>query len=73
MTKISHFIYTHAADPQVTTGLLVAGFVPNFFSLDKLQLLYFMLILPPAAFHAAVWIWKEILKPAWRWFNDIKF
>lgn len=44
----------------VGTGLIVAGFVPNFFSSSTLSAIYFALLIPPAAYHCYLWARKTI-------------
>ena len=69
-SSIAHFLTAHSADANVTASLVLAGFVPNLLALQNwAQVIYFLVILPPAIWHAGAWLWKDIIKPVWEWFN----
>lgn len=58
-------INQHAGSAPVTASFIAAGFVPNVFSLNSfLQLAYFCVVLPPAAYH--LWLWIKTVWDQWR-------
>lgn len=45
----------------VGSGLILAGFVPiSLFTSENLQILYFALLIPPAAYHCYLWGRKAV-------------
>ena len=66
---VANFLYNiiqNPGRPVVGTTLLAAGFVPTFeptwFDASHLQALYFMLLIPPAAYHCYGWF-KQVIWP----------
>lgn len=54
-------------------ALIAAGFVPNVvnqvFTLSTLQIVYFALLIPPAAYHCYVWARKTFWPTIKRWLS----
>jgi len=65
-------VSSYSDKPGTTVGLLAAGILPVWVDLNSIQILYFALLIPPAAYHCYKVFLKGLptAKNIFKWFKD---
>jgi len=71
--EMLHHLTEKADHTYVGAGLVLAGFLPNFVNLNNLQTLYFLFLIPPAAYHCWSWFRKAVLPGLKKLFDIPRF
>ena len=56
-----HYLAVHFDHPTVTAALVGAGAAPTFWQVNPLQSIYYLLLIPPAAWHLFCVVKNQVL------------
>lgn len=61
MSSKLHYLAAHFDSPTVTASLVGAGAVPTFLQVNPLQSIYYLLLIPPAAWHLFCLVKNQVI------------